>query len=302
MKYFCFRLSRQWRRSRTKCKLHSPASNTTPSPSHLQLAGVGLHPHNYPLPPPPNGEGRGRGDAVGSGRFCVGQGQQVVDMSSCQVHGAKYYNNNNNTNIWCVDSRSSNPRYSMPTYAKSMGHELATVGNGYYTSQHNLIRSVSAYHTKLPDNFPAASVSGRPVSYHAGPPPLPSTSANGSLLLTPLDLDLERSTSFATSVASQQDGEIAEPIYQEISESVIKKKEKEEKATHEDHALADKNTEAATKAKETENNESSADNIDRTSDAVSNPTKATSGVVYGMITAKQAAKFIPCTQTVIVRD
>ena len=190
----------------------------------------------------------------------------------------------------------------MPTYAKSMGHELATVVPGYYTSQQNLIRSVSAYHTKIPDNFPAASGNGRPVSYHAGPPPLPSTSGNGSLLLTPLDLDLERSTSFTTSVASQQDGEIVEPIYQEISDSVIKKKEKEVKATHEDLFLADKNTESATKAKETENNESSVNNADRTSDAVSNPTKVTSGVVYGMITAKQAAKFIPCTQTIIVRD
>lgn len=94
--------------------------------------------------------------------------------------------------------------------------------------------------------------------------------------------------------------ELAEPIYQEINDAVIKTKQ----AARAAHTNADKDgskdkTDAAMTS-ESSNPTQSADGVNGSSTAVSKP--ANGGVVYGMITAKQAAKFVPCTQTIIVRD
>jgi hypothetical protein len=139
----------------------------------------------------------------------------------------------------------------------------------------------------------------RPMSYHA-PPFANSSAGHPSLLLTPLDLEERLMSSPSPHNVANSSFELAEPIYQEINDTVIKTKQAAKAA----HPIADKDgskdkSEAAI-ISESSNPANAADGVNGSSTAVSKPVNG--GVVYGMITAKQAAKFVPCTQTIIVRD
>ena len=117
--------------------------------------------------------------------------------------------------------------------------------------------------------------SNRPASYHSP-----------SLLLSPLDL--ERSASCSSSISDNNDKvkNVTEPIYQEISEAADKLGKNKK-----DCNIVKSDEDSSRVEDSTEHNDGHNDEV-----------KAKPAVVYGMITAKQAAKFVPCTQTFIVRN